>query len=48
MANGVLDHQFSKVSMEAVIAKLAKVGRIPTHYFYPELLQRDEVPDELK
>ena len=42
MAKGSLDYQYSQVSLQAVIDKLAKVGQIPTHYFYPELLVKPE------
>jgi len=44
---GILAHSLSEKSLRLVAAKHKNIGKVPNHYFYPELLAMDTMPDDL-
>ena len=45
--NGMLLHALPETALQAVADKQARIGKTPTHYFYPELYMRDNMPEDL-
>ena len=45
--NGMLLHGLPESALQVVADRLAKIGRAPSHYFYPELFVLESMPADL-